>query len=114
MKFSILQQVAKVHLISYVGVSSREKQVLKDMQRLPKYGDLASTRAIFTQLGENGKVHWAYHLGCTVIVDDQPEIIKEAREWGLDAYGIKAKHRGLFWATFAEALLDYLDLLSNR
>ena len=106
-----LLQVAEVHLISY---ASRKKPALKDMQRLPKYGDVASTRAIFTQLGENGKVHWAYHLGCTVIVDDQPEIIKEAREWGLDAYGIKAKHRGLFWATFAEAVLDYLDLLSNR
>ena len=57
-----LLPVAKVHLISYVGGCSRKKQVLKDMQRLPKYGDLASTRAIFTQVGENGKVDWACHL----------------------------------------------------
>ena len=99
-----------------MGGSSRKKQVLKDMQRLPKYGDLASTRAIFNQLGENGKMDWACHLGSTVIFDEQPEIIKAARNGGwMLTVSTKGQAQGsLFWATFAEAVLDYLDLLSNK
>lgn len=111
-----LLQVAKVHLISFVGSGSRKKQVLKDMKMLPQYDKLSTSMAIFNQLGEDGKVDWACHLGCTVIFDDQPEIIKEAKQWGLDAYGIahpRAKHKGQFWATFAEAVLDYLDKLAQ-
>ena len=103
-----LLQVAKVHLISFVGSGSRKKQVLKDMKMLPQYDKLSTSMAIFNQLGEDGKVDWACHLGCTVIFDDQPEIIKEAKQWGLDAYG-----KGQFWATFAEAVLDYLDKLAQ-
>ena len=55
--------------------------------------------AISKQVGQDGKVDWACHLGCTVIFDEQPEIIKEAKKWVLDAYSIehpKGKHRGLY------------------
>ena len=111
-----LLQVAKVHLISYVASEKRKKQVLKDMKLLPQYDHLTSCHAIWEQVGQDGKVDWACHLGCIVIFDDQPQIIKEAKTWGLDAYGIehpKAKHSGLYWATFADAVLDYLDKLSK-
>ncbi|CAL1170128.1 unnamed protein product [Cladocopium goreaui] len=97
------------------GASSSSKPA-GPMQSMPLYDKLSTSMAIFNQLGEDGKVDWACHLGCTVIFDDQPEIIKEAKQWGLDAYGIahpKAKHKGQFWATFAEAVLDYLDKLAQ-
>ena len=110
-----LLQVGKVHLLSYVQSSKRESKVLKDMKSLPQYALLASTNTCWRQVGVDGKVDWACHLGCTVIFDDQPQIIKEAKKWGLHAFGIQhpkaPKERGHIWDSFADAVLDYLESL---
>ena len=107
-----LLQVCKVHIISSVGSNWRKKQVLKDIRDLPQFDKLASHHAIMVQTGVGGKVDWACYLGCEAIFDDQAKIIKEGKEWGLKTYPIQGKtdHQGGgCWATFADAVLDFLE-----
>ena len=105
-----LLQVCKVHIISAADSQWRHDRVLRDIERLPLVGQLASYHAIWQKWGPLGKVDWCCHLGITVIFDDHPKICKEGREWGLEVYPVrgKQKHHGESWATFAEAVVDFL------
>ena len=58
-----------------------------------------------------GKVDWACWLEAEAIFDDQPDVIKEARTWGLKGYPIKAwgkDHEGPAFWSFADAVGQFV------
>jgi hypothetical protein len=56
-------------------------------------------------------VDWACWLEAEAIFDDQPDVIKEARTWGLKGYPIKAcgkDHEGPAFWSFADAVGQFV------
>ena len=48
-------------------------------------------------MGEGGKVHQALEKGCSIIIDDNGEICKEANEVGMVIYPIVTVHNQHTW-----------------
>ena len=75
-----LMLVVDVHIISWVGSSARFEKTMQDIQQwLPAetLKKVKSFRCIYKMVGAEG------------VFDDQPDVIQEALEWGLEGYPIK-------------------------
>ena len=108
-----LADMCQVHIISYVASMGRKKVTLAQIKELIPVQTLkkvASYRCIWHLCEEGGKVDWAWHLEAEAIFDDQPPVIKEARDWALEAYAIQGPklHTGSTHLTFADAVDVYL------
>ena len=109
-----LMLAVDVHIISWVGSSARFEKTMQDIQQwLPAetLKKVKSFRCIYKMVGAEGKVDWACYLGAQAVFDDQPDVIQEALEWGLEGYPIKAwgkNHQGTSFWSFADAVEQYL------
>ena len=103
--------VVDVHIISWVGSSARFEKTMQDIQQwLPAetLKKVKSFRCIYKMVGAEGKVDWACYLAAQAVFDDQPDVIQEALEWGLEGYPIKAWGKSTSFWSFADAVEQYL------
>lgn len=80
---------ADVHLLSYAQSGKRENKVMQDMWRLPQRDRITAMETCWKKWGEGGKCHIAWSIGAMAIFDDDPGIIKECLDWGLEVYPIR-------------------------
>ena len=117
-----VMRAADIHVISWVWVGSdhREHTAMRQMRSmLPNHKALLSFSTTRVKTGRGGKVFLGKKHMADSIFDDQPAILKEALERGMEIWAIQHPHEDQSWLqevgmghrvfrTFAEAVDAWL------
>ena len=113
-------RAADIHVISWVGSEHREHTAMRQMRSmLPNHKALLSFSTTRVKNGRGGKVFLGKKHMADSIFDDQPAILKEALERGMEIWAIQHPHEDHSWLkelgmghrvfrTFAEAVDAWL------
>ena len=113
-------RAADIHVISWVGSDHREHTAMRQMRSmLPNHKALLSFSTTRIKNGRGGKVFLGKKHKADSIFDDQPAILKEALERGMEIWAIQHPHEDHSWLqelgmghrvfrTFAEAVDAWL------
>ena len=113
-------RAADIHVISWVGSEHREHTAMRQMRSmLPNHKALLSFSTTRVKIGRGGKVFLGKKHMADSIFDDQPAILKEALERGMEIWAIQHPHEDHSWLkelgmghrvfrTFAEAVDAWL------